>query len=120
MITLYAYVDGSDLADLEAGLVKRFTEFVAEWNIPTARVVNVRRQPSAGLREGDLPDWNLGLNFTVERLPRHKIQELVRFLSRLAKETGRDFAIGSGGEDWFSLGPEPRGNVVEQLAEQIG
>jgi hypothetical protein len=120
MITLYVYVDGYDLAELETDLVKRFADFVAAWNISTARVVNIRRQPSADLQEGDLPEWNLGLNFTVDRLPREKIQELVRFLSGLARETGRDFVIGSGGEDWFSIGSEPRGNVVEQLAEQIG
>lgn len=120
MVTLYVYVDGFDLTGLETDLVERFTEFVAAWNISTARVVNDRRQSSVGLREGDLPEWNLGLNFTVNRLPRQKIQELVRFLGDLAKETGRNFVIGSGGEEWFSVGPEPRGNVVELLAEQIG
>lgn len=120
MITLYVYINDCDLVGLETDLAKRFTEFVASWNISTAHFVNVKREPSADLREGDLPEWNLGLNFTVDCLPRQKIQELVRFLSDLAKETGRDFVIGSGGEDWVSVGPEPRRNVVELLTEQIG
>ena len=55
MVTLYVYVDGFDLTGLETDLVERFTEFVAAWNISTARVVNDRRQSSVGLREGDLP-----------------------------------------------------------------
>jgi len=120
VITLHVYVDGSDLADLEARLVDRFSRFVASWGVSTARVVNARHDPSADLRDGDLPDWDLGLNFTVDRLARDKIADLVRFVSDLARETGRDFAVGSGGEDWLYIGPAPRGDAVELLAEQIG
>jgi hypothetical protein len=119
MLTLYAYVDGSDLVDFEANLVSRFSRFVAEWDVETAHVVNAKRPPTPNVRDGDLPDWDLGLNFTVDRLSREKIQELVRFLSNLAKETGRDFVVGAGGEDWCAIGSEPRTNVVELLAEQL-
>jgi hypothetical protein len=121
MITLFVYVDGSDLDEIADLLMRRFTDFVQRWDVATARVVNDRRPPSPGLREGDFPDWDLGLNFTIDRLPRAKIEELVTFLSRLARETNREFIIGGpNGEDWFSVQPEPRENIVELLAEQIG
>lgn len=120
MITLFAYVDGYDLAELEADLLQHFNEFVRGWGVSTARVINSRPAPSAHLSEDDLPVWNLGLNFTVDRLPREKIKELVKFLSTLARRTGRTFNIGGpAGEDWFSIGPEPKENVVELLAEQL-
>ena len=119
MLALYVYVDGSDLADIETTLLSRFSEFVAGWGVDTARVVNLKRPPAPDLRDGDLPDWNLGLNFTADRISREKIQELVRFLNNSAKETGREFVIGAGGEDWCAVGPEPQANVVEFLAEQL-
>lgn len=116
---MYVYVDGSDLAGLERALLGRFSAFVAEWGVSTARVVNAKRNAGPDLHVGDLPDWDLGLNFTVDSLPVEKIKQLVRFLSELARETQRDFAIGSGGEDWCSVGPEPRENVVQLLVEQL-
>lgn len=119
MPTLYAYIDGSDLKDVEPNLLNRLAKFVAEWGIDTACVVNVKRPRTPDLGESDLPDWNLGLNFTVDHLAREKIQELVRFLSRSANETGREFVIGAAGEDWCFVGPEPQTNVVALLAEQL-
>jgi hypothetical protein len=119
MLTLYVYVDGSDLENIETDLLDRFSAFIAGWGVDTAHIVNVKRPRTADLREGDLPDWNLGLNFTVDRLSRDKIQELVRFLNGSVKETGREFAIGAGGEDWCSVGLEPQANIVEFLAEQL-
>jgi hypothetical protein len=119
MLALYAYVEGSDIADIEIDLFSRFSAFVAGWGVGTAHVVNVKRPRSPNLRDGDLPDWDLGLNFTVDHLPREKIQELVRFLSKSAKDTGREFVIGARGEDWCSVGTDPRANVVELLAEQL-
>ena len=119
MLTLYVYVDGSDLADVEADLVSRFSAFIAEWGVETARLVNVKPPSASNAQAGDLADWNLGMNFTVDRLPPEKIRQLVGFLSRTARETRREFAIGSGGEDWHLVGPEPRENVVQLLIEQL-
>jgi hypothetical protein len=54
-------------------------------------------------------------------LPRDKIEQLVKFLSGLAHDTGRTFTIGGpNGEDWCYVASEPSENVVELLAEQIG
>ena len=119
MLSLYVYVDGADLESIETDLLYRFTQFVKEWGVSTASVVNDKHPRTPNLNDEDLPDWNLGLNFTAKRLPREKILDLVRFLSVSAKHTGREFVIGSQGEDWCFVGQEPRGNVVEFLAEQL-
>lgn len=118
-LTFFVYVDGSNLEEIESELVKNFSGFVSEWGIDTAQIVNTGPQLSEDLRESDLPEWNLGLNFTIDCLPREKIQDLVRFLSNLARETNRVFVIGCRGEDWFYINAEPQGNLVELLAEQI-
>jgi hypothetical protein len=125
VLSLFVYVDGYDLAEVEDQLVDRLKEFVIDWGISTARVVNDKLERTPDLSEDDLPVWNMGLNFAVDKLPRDKIQELVRFLSTLAKETGREFVIGHWdharriSSDWCSIGPQPKQDTVEFLAKQI-
>ena len=124
-LSVFVYVDGYDLAEVEDQLVDRLKEFVSAWGIATARVVNDKLERTPDLGEDDLPAWNLGLNFAIDTLPREKIQELVRFLSTLAKETGREFVIGHWdharrtSSDWCSIGPQPKQDVVEFLAKQF-
>ncbi len=119
MPALYVYVDGSDLAEVETNLMQRFTQFSRDWGVPTVRVVNDKYPHTDDLKEDDLPQWNLGLNFDVEQLPREKIESLVLFLQMAAKETQREFAIGVKGEDWCFVGQESPQNSVEFLAEQL-
>lgn len=62
------------------------------------------------LRDGDLPDWNLGLNFEVELLSPTKFDQLILFLCQTAAETQREFVVGGCGpkaqsaEDWGFIG----------------
>ncbi|PHN25161.1 hypothetical protein AO242_12840 [Pseudomonas sp. ICMP 561] len=42
----------------------------------------------------DLPDWNLGLNFSTSTLSEAVANELVSFLIRLSQQTDREFVIG--------------------------
>jgi hypothetical protein len=118
-------VDGSDLTAVERHLLAHLDHFARDWQVPTARVINDKAERTPDLPPDHLPEWNLGLNLEVDSLSREKIEELVRFLSTLARETGRDFVIGYWdpanriSEDWCFIGAEPKQDVVEFLCEQI-
>ncbi len=104
---LYVYVNGFDLADVEGKLLKAFNEFLRIWNVQSARVINDKYERTPDLRPEDLPTWNLGLNLEFDSLPEHKLEELICFLAKLARETGREFVIGCWNsetqiaEDWL-------------------
>jgi hypothetical protein len=106
MLKVYVYVDGSDLDEVSSQLVDAFTNFLSTWGISSAGLVNDKFPRTADLRDGDLPDWNLGLNFEAERLSPTEFDQLISFLSRTAGETQREFVIGGYGpgsqfaEDW--------------------
>lgn len=115
MLKVYAYVDGSDLDEVSCQLVEVFTNFLHTWGISSARLVNDKFPRTADLRDDDLPEWNLGLNFEVERLSPKEFDQLISFLSRTAAETQREFVIGGCepasqfAEDWefIDTHPEP-------------
>lgn len=90
----YAYVDGSDLHDLEDELVFAFESFAAGSKPASVTVINHREPPNPNDRPGDLPIWTLGLNLEFDRLGQAEIAGLLAFLEFLAKRTGRKFAIG--------------------------
>ena len=94
MESLYAYVDGSNLEDVEATLYQAFKDFVSTWDVPSAQVINDRYDRTPNLQPGDLPDWNLGLNADIADLNRQNLTKLVVFLEVLTRTTGREFAIG--------------------------
>ena len=62
MDVLYAYVDGSDLEEIEHRLEKRFADFIQAWKVGGVSLVNDRDNDSPGENSSDLPDWTLGLN----------------------------------------------------------
>lgn len=99
--TLYAYVDGSDLDDVEALLEGELVAFVdgRSWSRRTW-VVNQRHPPEPQDGPADLPGWDLGLN---HELPDpgtetagwfHEVEEIARFLGGLAEKSERSFVIG--------------------------
>jgi hypothetical protein len=110
MLKVYVYVDGSDLDEVSCQLVEAFTNFLHTWGISSARLVNDKFPRTADLRDEDLPQWTLGLNFEAERLSPTEFDQLITFLSRTAAETQREFAIGGYGpksqftEDWDFIG----------------
>lgn len=95
--TLYAYVEGNDLADIAPAVELRLARFVREtrWRHAEPWVVKERREGNPSLRPGDLPDRNLGLNM---HLPDGEppgwfadVETLVKFLAPLQEEIGRPF-----------------------------
>ena len=101
----YAYVDGSDLTELEDLLVDRLTDFVRSrtWTCGYVHLVNQKGDPNdPSLGPDDLPDWELGINFTMPNDAESQlnwiddVEETMSFLAQLHTETGRDFVIGIG------------------------
>ena len=95
MLQIFVYVDGSDLEQVEAVLLKSFADFSKGWGVESVRVINDKYERTPDLRPDDLPQWNLGLNFELERLPRTKVESLMEFLSNTARETEREFVVGT-------------------------
>jgi hypothetical protein len=95
MLQIFVYVDGSDLEQVEALLLKSFADFSRSWGVESVRVINDKYERTPDLRPDDLPQWNLGLNFELERFPRTKVESLMQFLSNTARETGREFVVGT-------------------------
>lgn len=110
MLRVFAYVDGSDLDEVSSQLGEAFVNFLKTWGISSVRLVNDKFPRTDDLRDDDLPEWNLGLNFEVERLSPTEFDQLISFLSRTAAETQREFVIGGYGpgsqfaEDWGFIG----------------
>lgn len=94
MNQIYAYVDGSDLHDVEALLLPQLADFISAWGIPSATIVNDKLPRTSDLRNQDLPDWNMGLNFEVETFSADKMGELLIFLANAAASIKREFVIG--------------------------
>jgi hypothetical protein len=97
MLKVFVYVDGSDLDEISSQLAEAFTNFLSTWGVSSARLVNDKFPRTANLRDDDLPDWNLGLNFEAERLSPTEFDQLISFLSQTAAETQREFVVGGYG-----------------------
>ena len=130
--TLYAYVDGADLADVEQLIVARMSAFIKDrsWTCSAVHLVNQKHEPDPSERPGDLPLWDLGINLdlpdpgTVSTGWFDDIAVLVTFLAGLHVEVGRDFVIGAAdnktgsAKDFYSINsPEPD---LEELKAWLG
>ena len=89
---IYIYVDGSDLDDVADLLLKRFAEIAR--TLPQARVVDDRFERTPDMDPDDFPDWNLGLNFDLDRASISLVPGLLESVRSLAKESDRDFVVG--------------------------
>ena len=122
MLTAYVYADGSDLDEVSGQLIRQFCSFVETWGLPSASVVNDRLPRTAELRENDLPEWHIGLNFEAEFLSPGEFKGLIDFLSETAVKTGREFVIGGHvapsrfAEDWGYIGEEVDEPTLQALA----
>lgn len=100
--TLYAYVDGADLAEVASALDQGFRAFVEsrKWTCGNAWVVNQRSGDETCSRPGDIPLWDLGLNLELPDPGSEQagwfadVEAIARFLGRLQGDYGRDFVIG--------------------------
>ena len=100
--TLYAYVCGSDLNNIETDVLSRFDSFISnrEWVCKQPHSVNQRHPADPSLKAGDRPDWDLGLNMPLPD-PGHEqpgwysdVVAIAEFLAAIAGETPREFVIG--------------------------
>ncbi|MDH4446548.1 MAG: hypothetical protein QE488_02835 [Acidovorax sp.] len=129
--TLYAYVEDSDLEEIAAAVMAGLVDFVdkTQWMGAAPVVVN-QRHSAEGLREGDLPLWDLGLNVALPEVGHEcdgwfgDVEIIALFLARLREQFHRDFvlgvAIGNTGiaEDLFYVDSgEPN---LEELRQIIG
>jgi hypothetical protein len=114
--TLFAYVDGSDLAGIATELESRFEAFVQAYSWrATPTVVNQIQARDSTMGADDLPDWDLGLNMALPDPDQEplgwfsEVERIVSFLAELHRATGREFVLGvhdgDGGfsEDLFSV-----------------
>jgi hypothetical protein len=126
MLKVFAYVDGSDFDEVSSQLVAAFTNFLNTWGVSSARLVNDKFPRTADLRDDDLPEWNLGLNFEVEGLSPTEFDQLISFLSRTAAETQREFVIGGYRpksqftEDWGFIGTHLEPHKLQFLRDLLG
>lgn len=89
---IYAYVDGSDLHDVAVLLFRRLGEIAREF--PNVRVIDDRFEKTSDMHPDDLPDWNLGLNFDLDRDSVCYVSRLLENIRSLAQESGRIFVVG--------------------------
>ena len=119
--TIYFYIDGSDLHELAPLLRRRFADFLdaRTWVADEAWFVDELHDDAEGLRPGELPDWDLGLNLRFVAPPEARpagwfedVAAIVAFLRTLSAETGRSFVLGasfegSRPEDLFHVDARP-------------
>lgn len=99
--TLYAYVDGADLLEIETALEKKLDDLVQRtlWRCGIPRVVN-QRGAAAGLQEGGLPSWDIGLNFDLPDVGQEPegwfsdVERIAGIAGQLHSLFGRDFVMG--------------------------
>ena len=98
---LFAYIDGADLHEVADSLEERLVAFAEEddWRVAEPVVVNQRGSEN-GLRAGDLPSWDLGLNLSLPDIGREPegwfldVERIARFMGHLHGQFKRDFIIG--------------------------
>jgi hypothetical protein len=103
--TLYIYVDGSDLDEVAPDLRYRIEAFVAPYG-GRVRVVDQRKEEEPG--PGDLPDWDLGVNFELDALTDSEKKDLLLFFQSLSAEFRREFVLGGAlphgqGDDFLTI-----------------
>ncbi|WP_185825253.1 hypothetical protein [Xanthomonas sp. SI] len=119
MLNFYVYVDGTDLDQCEAALTRAFSEFATKSGLDS-KVINDKYPRTPDLGPEDLPDWNLGFNFSTSNLSETVANELASFLTELSQQTDREFVVGLWhpdnqiSDDLMSIGADsPRSKGAE-------
>jgi hypothetical protein len=130
---LYFYVDGSDLHEVAPLLRQRLSDFLESrtWVSGEAWLVDQVHEGAEGLKPGDLPDWDLGLNLQLRMPPESRpahwfddVSAIVTLLHALSVETERSFVVGgscddaSQVEDFFAVDERPID--LDRMRRQLG
>lgn len=100
--TLYAYVDGSDLAEIAATVESRWLELVGSggWRLHPPIVVNQLHARTPELNANDLPGWDLGVNLDLPNPGEEPpgwfadVERIAKFSGVLYAEILRPIVIG--------------------------
>jgi hypothetical protein len=90
---IYIYADGSDLWDIVGTIKSRITEYTRN-DDNRIKLIDDRYDKTADMHEDDLPDWNLGVNYTLGTLTTNETFELMQLFQKLSVDTECDFAVG--------------------------
>ena len=90
---IYIYADGSDLWDVVNTIKSRITEYTRN-DDNRIKLIDDRYEKTADMHEDDLPDWNLGVNYTLGALTTNETFELMQLFQKISVDTERDFAVG--------------------------
>lgn len=88
---IYIYVDGSDLEDIEQSMAKEINDWLFTEKL-NCQLVNNPHERTPDLTDDDYPDWDLGINFSIELLP--NLGAIMNNLYALACAYNRDFVVG--------------------------
>jgi len=131
-LTLYAYVDGSDIDNHEDSIVISIKNFLSsrKWICRNPILINQKHTNDPTLGPNDIPDWDLGINLDLPEIGEEPngwfsdISAVAIFLGELHKQTNRDFIIGIGNtetgisEDIFEI--DTSKPDIEKLKRIVG
>lgn len=100
-LSIYVYVDGSDLENCFADIELQMHRFLVgrNWNMQ-AKVISTHYARTSDLPPDDLSQWNLGFNLDWPDDEAHQkaaevdLLVLGEFLVALSQQTGREFVLG--------------------------
>lgn len=90
--TIYIYHDGSNLYDVVDQLELKVKSIVDR--NPNMLFVNNLYPKEGWMRDEDLPDWDLGVNFSNIEMSHLQLEETFKAFQNLSDETKRNFAVG--------------------------
>jgi len=112
--TLYAYVEGADLADIAPVLHTQVAALLSSRRWACEVWLVDQQYEDDRLKPGDLPYWDLGVNLAISPTDQEGYQQdlvaLYRGLAQVGGATGRTFVLGLRGEDCVS--------TAERLSDQ--
>lgn len=89
--TFYIYSDGADIEGIAPAMREKIESFVAPHG---DRVLVVDQREKRVAHEGDLPDWEFGVNFRSDALSEEEKKDLLFFFQTLGADFGRSFVVG--------------------------
>jgi len=93
---IFIYIDGSDLEKIDQDISKEINDWLSSEKL-NGRLVNIPHSKTSDLKEDDYPDWDLGVNFNIDILP--KLSKIMDDLYTLGCKYNRDFVIGYHDKD---------------------